>query len=238
MLLLNWAFLETNRRCFRCNKASVADDDTVTVDAAVNGVGRRQQVGYSERSCYTFDNKRGYCRSVHECYKLTKLHKEISNLETWILGTRGTCNYVEPTGRQVRPLFHCNNDRILKFYSKVTRVAWGWPYADICSMQLANELEPSGWNLAQSFINLNRLLHSKSFNWDMFACKLIWHGSFSEFFYELDIFDLFRLMECAVNFRASNQPIERAGSWIRITAIPKSESSVASLRNSESGRLW
>ena len=89
----------------------LADDDSVRVDAAggatveAAGAGKRQEVGYSERSCYTFDNKRGYCRSVQDCYKLTKLHQRITNLETWILGTRGTCNYVEPTGRQVRPLF-------------------------------------------------------------------------------------------------------------------------------------
>jgi len=89
-------------------EASVlADDDSVRVDAAAGatveaaGAGKRQEVGYSERSCYTFDNKRGYCRSVQDCYKLTKLHQRITNLETWILGTRGTCNYVEPTGRQV-----------------------------------------------------------------------------------------------------------------------------------------
>jgi len=82
-------------------EASAADDDAVTVDAAADVTSKRQEVGYSERSCYTFDNKRGYCRTVQECYKLTKLHQQISNLETWILGTRGTCNYVEPTGRQI-----------------------------------------------------------------------------------------------------------------------------------------
>ena len=78
----------------------------MTVDAAADVTSKRQEVGYSERSCYTFDNKRGYCRTVQECYKLTKLHQQISNLETWILGTRGTCNYVEPTGRQVRQCFN------------------------------------------------------------------------------------------------------------------------------------
>lgn len=56
----------------------------------------------SDRSCKTFDYFPGVCMPVAECYPYTKMHQSISNLETWVVGTRGTCNYVEPSGRQVR----------------------------------------------------------------------------------------------------------------------------------------
>jgi len=53
-----------------------------------------------ERSCWTFDNKHGTCTPVRECYPYTKVH-QLDNLETWVIGTKGTCNYIEPSGRQV-----------------------------------------------------------------------------------------------------------------------------------------
>ena len=54
-----------------------------------------------ERSCWTFDNKHGTCTAVRECYPYTKVH-QLDNLETWVIGTKGTCNYIEPSGRQVQ----------------------------------------------------------------------------------------------------------------------------------------
>ena len=85
--------------------AELRSDDAITVDVGEGGDyeedNHRQQVDYSERSCRTFDDKAGRCRTVQQCYTLTKMHQQIDNLQTWILGTKGTCNYVEPTGRQV-----------------------------------------------------------------------------------------------------------------------------------------
>lgn len=54
----------------------------------------------TDRSCWTLDGKLGTCGSVRSCYPNFKL-PELSNLETWVLGIRGTCNYVESDGRQV-----------------------------------------------------------------------------------------------------------------------------------------
>ena len=54
----------------------------------------------SGRSCWTHDGKLGTCGSVRSCYPNSRL-PELSNLETWVIGTRGTCYYVEPSGRQV-----------------------------------------------------------------------------------------------------------------------------------------
>ena len=55
----------------------------------------------SPHSCVTFDKKLGTCLSVKECYPYTRVHQDIGNLETWVIGTKGTCHYVEPDGRQV-----------------------------------------------------------------------------------------------------------------------------------------
>lgn len=53
------------------------------------------------RTCVTFDGLPGICQPVQECYPYTKLHKLLSPLETWVIGTRGTCHYAEADGRQV-----------------------------------------------------------------------------------------------------------------------------------------
>lgn len=54
----------------------------------------------SEKSCFTTEGKLGSCTSVRSCYPKFKL-PQLSNLETWVIGTRGTCHYVEKDGRQV-----------------------------------------------------------------------------------------------------------------------------------------
>lgn len=59
------------------------------------------RVEFNDRSCLTFDRRAGVCKPVHECYPYTKAHQTLGNLETWVIGTLGTCNYVEPQGRQV-----------------------------------------------------------------------------------------------------------------------------------------
>jgi len=38
--------------------------------------------------------------SIRECYPFTRF-PDLSDLETWAIGTKGTCHYGEPTGRQV-----------------------------------------------------------------------------------------------------------------------------------------
>lgn len=70
-------------------------DDSVTVKSELYIPG-----GPLERSCLTFDNLPGVCTPVQECYPYTKAH-QLENLDTWVIGTKGTCNYHEPTGRQV-----------------------------------------------------------------------------------------------------------------------------------------
>ncbi len=57
---------------------------------------------FGDRSCLTYELKVGTCMPVSECYPYTKMHQTIGNLETWVMGTRGTCNYAEPSGKQVR----------------------------------------------------------------------------------------------------------------------------------------
>jgi hypothetical protein len=59
----------------------------------------------SEKSCFTTEGKLGSCTSVRSCYPKFKL-PELSNLETWVIGTRGTCHYVEKDGRQVIIFFN------------------------------------------------------------------------------------------------------------------------------------
>ena len=54
------------------------------------------------RTCLTFDRHAGVCLPISECYPYTKMHKSIDNRESWVIGTRGTCNYVEPSGKQVK----------------------------------------------------------------------------------------------------------------------------------------
>ena len=41
----------------------------------------------------TFDSQSGVCLSVRECYPYTKLHQLLSPLETWVIGTVGTCHF-------------------------------------------------------------------------------------------------------------------------------------------------
>ena len=64
----------------------------------------------NEKTCWTPDGQMGRCGSVRSCYPHVKL-PSLSNLETWVLGTRGTCHYVEPDGRNVRHKF-VNNFKI------------------------------------------------------------------------------------------------------------------------------
>ena len=54
-----------------------------------------------DKSCTTFDNQPGICRTAKQCYPYFRLHDSIDNLESWVLGTKGRCNYQEPSGRQV-----------------------------------------------------------------------------------------------------------------------------------------
>ena len=54
-----------------------------------------------DKSCWTPDGKMGTCGTVRSCYPHFKL-PDLSNLETWVLGTRGTCHYVQRDGRNVR----------------------------------------------------------------------------------------------------------------------------------------
>merc|ERR1712071_242957 len=59
--------------------AELRSDDAITVDVGEGGDyeedNHRQQVDYSERSCRTFDDKAGRCRTVQQCYTLTKMHQ-------------------------------------------------------------------------------------------------------------------------------------------------------------------
>ena len=57
---------------------------------------------FGNRSCLTYELKSGICMPATECYPYTKMHQTISNLETWVMGTRGMCNYAEPSGKQVK----------------------------------------------------------------------------------------------------------------------------------------
>jgi hypothetical protein len=63
---------------------------------------KSEMVDSDDRSCLTFDRHVGVCLPISECYPYTKMHKTIDNLESWVIGTRGTCNYVEPSGKQVK----------------------------------------------------------------------------------------------------------------------------------------
>nr|CAH0107104.1 unnamed protein product [Daphnia galeata] len=90
------------------------------------------------RTCLTFDRHAGVCLPISECYPYTKMHKSIDNRESWVIGTRGTCNYVEPSGKQIYGVCcHVTREnRTLKFenlaenhtvYSDVTsRIVGGW----------------------------------------------------------------------------------------------------------------
>ncbi len=51
-------------------------------------------------NCWTPDGQTGFCGSLRSCYPNYKL-PQLNNLEMWVLGTKGTCHYVEPDGRQV-----------------------------------------------------------------------------------------------------------------------------------------
>ncbi|XP_046452577.1 chymotrypsin-1-like [Daphnia pulex] len=92
-----------------------------------------------DRSCLTFDRQAGVCLPISECYPYTKVHKTINNHESWVIGSRGTCNYVEPGSKQINGVC-CHpqqrNNRTLKLdnfpenqtlYSDVTsRIVGGW----------------------------------------------------------------------------------------------------------------
>ena len=69
--------------------------------------------GLSERSCWTREGKTGTCMSIRECYPFTRF-PDLSDLETWAIGTKGTCHYGEPTGRQVMDLM-AHLSRIINF---------------------------------------------------------------------------------------------------------------------------
>jgi hypothetical protein len=53
-----------------------------------------------DRTCWTPEGKRGICGTLRACYPHVKL-PDLSNLETWVIGVSGTCNYVEQDGRNV-----------------------------------------------------------------------------------------------------------------------------------------
>ena len=57
----------------------------------------------TDRACWTANGRVGICGTVRQCYPNVRL-PQLSNLETWVLGSRGTCNYVENDGRQVLPI--------------------------------------------------------------------------------------------------------------------------------------
>lgn len=64
----------------------------------------QQQKKSDVSECLTYDGHSGVCLPVSECYPYTEAHRSIDNLDTWVIGTRGTCNYVEPSGKQVKIL--------------------------------------------------------------------------------------------------------------------------------------
>jgi hypothetical protein len=77
------------------------------IDSTFSGEGQQPSSSFpsstflaDEKSCFTTEGKLGFCTSVRSCYPKFKL-PELSNLETWVIGTRGTCHYVEKDGRQV-----------------------------------------------------------------------------------------------------------------------------------------
>lgn len=88
-------------------RISQSDNESVSVRALSTDESKSsspttpQRVEFNDRSCLTFNKKAGVCKPVHECYPYTKAHQTLGNLETWVIGTLGTCNYVEPQGRQV-----------------------------------------------------------------------------------------------------------------------------------------
>uniref|UniRef100_A0A0P5QYI9 Clip-domain serine protease n=1 Tax=Daphnia magna TaxID=35525 RepID=A0A0P5QYI9_9CRUS len=61
----------------------------------------QQQKNSDVSECLTYDGHSGVCLPVSECYPYTEAHRSIDNLDTWVIGTRGTCNYVEPSGKQI-----------------------------------------------------------------------------------------------------------------------------------------
>ena len=62
----------------------------------------------ADRTCWTNDGKMGICGPVRACYPHAKL-PDLSNLETWVLGVSGTCNYVEQDGRNVCSIISNSN---------------------------------------------------------------------------------------------------------------------------------
>jgi len=54
----------------------------------------------TDRACWMTNGRVGICSTVRQCYPNVRL-PQLGNLETWMLGSRGTCSYVEPDGRQV-----------------------------------------------------------------------------------------------------------------------------------------
>jgi V8-like Glu-specific endopeptidase len=75
--------------------------DSVVVEAAgYHNSNKRSAESASPKSCLTREGKQGTCRSIRDCYPNTKL-SELSDLETWVVGTKSTCYYTTPNGRQV-----------------------------------------------------------------------------------------------------------------------------------------
>lgn len=61
------------------------------------------------RSCLTYDLKPGTCRLVKDCYPYTRLHQYLESGDTWIIGSRGICDYFEQNGRKVNGVC-CHNE--------------------------------------------------------------------------------------------------------------------------------
>jgi len=84
-------------------------DDAIIVEADPEEVARvKRSAGQedeslpevSERACWTRESRTGTCMSIRECYPFVRF-PDLTNLETWAIGTKGSCHYEEPSGRQV-----------------------------------------------------------------------------------------------------------------------------------------
>jgi len=115
--------------------------------------------GLSERSCWTREGKTGTCMSIRECYPFTRF-PDLSDLETWAIGTKGTCHYGEPTGRQVMDLkshlSHFLNFPIVNTHRFMESAVKEWPIKLLPkTVQLSI---PSRKALVVKALNLFRLL--------------------------------------------------------------------------------
>jgi len=86
----------------RRGRSAAVADAPVALDESDNSGGSVPAGTFmlTDRACWTANGRVGICGPVRECYPNVKL-SQLGNLETWMLGSRGTCNYVEPEGRQV-----------------------------------------------------------------------------------------------------------------------------------------